>query len=358
MRSASAVRRQVRGSAAGLLALALAASAPSPSLAAPRTSEPDRVTKKARPGPALSLVIEAPTARGAWTMRITNDGEVPVNVAADARLLRLEVTARSAPKPARCELPADMRPADPTERALVVPPKMSYVETFEPRLYCFGAALQDALASGSVVAATLGERGPEGRPPFVAWPIDGVEPEVSPLRSLSAPAFALPDDPTPALMPAPAPIGGPRLSLEGARAVDAASAGAIEIPVTLRNDGSSDVTLRFRPDTLGFDVTGPGGVAECPWPTPPTAPTAGLFTRLPPGGTTALTVLLGAYCATHVFDASGLLVVRPRVDTRKASGDSVGVRAYQGLVIATKPTVVRLHQGVIQRPLQRPKLAP
>jgi hypothetical protein len=346
MRSANAARWQV---------WALALAWPAVSLAAPRAPEPVRDGKTPKPGPALSLVIDAPTARGTWTMRLTNDGEVPVSVAADARLLRLEVTARGA-KTARCELPADMRPADATERALVVPPKRSYVETFEPRLYCFGGVLQDALAPGTVVTATLGEPGPEARPPFVVWPIDGVEPEVSPLRSLSAPPFALPDDPTPALMPSPRPTLGPRLSIEGARAADATSAGAIEIPVTLRNEGSSEVTVRFRPDTLAFDVAGPGGVADCPWPTPPTAPTPGLFTKVPPGGTTALTVLLSAYCATHVFDAPGLMVVRPRVDTRKASGDSIGVRAFQGLVIATRPTVVRLHRGLVVQPLQRPKL--
>src|SRR5579863_8450192 len=126
MRSASAVQRQVRGFAAawlipGALALALAWSVPS--LAMPPSRGARANPKDTRPRPEVSLAIEAPSARGTWTMRITNDGDVPVNVAADARLLRLEVAERSAHKPAWCELPAEMRPSDPTERALVVPPK-------------------------------------------------------------------------------------------------------------------------------------------------------------------------------------------------------------------------------------------
>ena len=105
----------------------------------------------AKPTPNVSLVLETPTVRGPWTMRLTNQGDVPVSVAADARLLTLEVTERSGHKPVRCELPADMRPADEAERALVLPPKRSYVESFEPRLYCFGVHETPALTPGATV---------------------------------------------------------------------------------------------------------------------------------------------------------------------------------------------------------------
>jgi hypothetical protein len=128
--------------------------------------------------------------------------------------------------------------------------------------------------------------------------------------------------------------------------------------VTLRNEGSRAVTVRFRPETLAFDVTAAAGATDCVWPTPPTAPTRELYTTVPSGGSTTLSVLLGAYCGGHVLDNAGLLAVRPRLDTRKASGEAIGVRAFEGLVIATRPTLVRLHSGQVAPKLQRPALAP
>jgi hypothetical protein len=290
-------------------------------------------------------------------MRLTNEGDVPVSIAADARLLSLEVTERGARRPVHCELPADMRPGDDLERALVVPPKRSYVESFDPRLYCFSAAAQDALASGAIVVAHLGWKTAGNKPPFEVWPIDGVEPVLGPLHSVASPPIALPDEPTPALAEGPA-VGTPRLQLTASRAVEGGSPAKVEIPVTLRNEGSRPVTVRFRPETLGFDVIGQAGVTDCAWPTPPTAPMRELFTTVPSGGTTTLSVLLGAYCGGHVLDNAGLLVVRPRLDTRKASGEPIGLRAFDGLVIATRPTLVRLHSGQVQPKLSRPALAP
>jgi hypothetical protein len=289
-------------------------------------------------------------------VRLTNDGDVPVSIAADARLVTLDVIERSARRPVHCELPADMRPADDLERALVVPPKKSYVESFEPRVYCFSAAAQDALAGGSIVIAHLGWKATGTKPPFEVWPIDGVEPIVAPLHSVSSPPIALPDDPTPAPVD-PLPAGSARLQLVGARVVEGTSPTRVEIPVTLHNEGSRAVTVRFRPETLAFEVVGQTGVTDCGWPTPPTAAIRELFTTVPSGGSTTLSVLLGAYCAGHVFDNPGLLVVRPRVDTRKASGDSIGVRSFEGVVVATRPTVVRLHSGTAAPRVHRPRLA-
>jgi hypothetical protein len=190
------------------------------------------------------------------------------------------------------------------------------------------------------------------------WPVEGTQPEVAPLASLASDPIALPDDVTPAPVDTARPAGGPALAIEGARAVDATSPSLIEIPVTLSNRGAEPVVVRFRPETLGFDVAGPTGVADCAWPVPAAAPTRIMYTSLPAGGSTSMTVVLGAYCNTHTFDAPGLLVVRPRLDTRRASGESIGVRAFEGLVIATKPTIVRLHTSAMRRPSRPPTLAP
>ena len=162
-------------------------------------------------------------------MRLTNGGEVPVHIAADARLLALDVTPRGARAPVRCELPADMRPGDELESALVVPPGRSYAETFEPRLYCFGPKTE-ALASGATVVAHLGWSGPANAPPYAVAALEGVEPEVASLKWLDGLAIALPDERTPPTdaQPPPSPkliseIEPAHMAFAGSAAVDASS---------------------------------------------------------------------------------------------------------------------------------------
>jgi hypothetical protein len=70
-----------------------------------------------------------------------------------------------------------------------------------------------------------------------------------------------------------------------------------------------------------------------------------MFTTLPPRGSESLSVTLSSYCTGHGLDAGGLLVVRPRFDTRHASGAPIGLRAFDGELMAEKPTIVRLHRG-------------
>ena len=81
---------------------------------------------------------------------------------------------------------------------------------------------------------------------------------------------------------------------------------------------------------------------------------------VPVGGSasTTLDVLLSAYCGGHTLDQAGLYVVRPRLDTRRASGESVGIRSFDGVVVAATPTVVRLHRGNAVPALRRPRLEP
>jgi hypothetical protein len=307
----------------------------------------------------VKLTLEAPSPKGPWRMRVTNAGTVPVRLVADARLLVLEVTPRSAAKPLRCQLPPDMRPADDMERPLVLPPGRSYAEIFEPRLYCFGGKVGDALAQGSSVVARLGwVGGNAARPPFAVGPIDGVEPVVAPLKSLEAPPVVLPDE-TPARLskipPAdPDDPDPPRLTIRAQPSIDAATPHGITVDVTIRNEGSRPVTLRYRPESLRFTVAGPDGVDDCAWPTRPVAAMRELYSTVRPKGTASLAVLLEAYCAGRALDTPGLLVVTPHFDARKSSGEDVGVRSFDGEVDATIPTVVRLHRGLKEPRFVRP----
>jgi hypothetical protein len=59
-----------------------------------------------------------------------------------------------------------------------------------------------------------------------------------------------------------------------------------------------------------------------------------------------------------VFDEPGLVMVRPELDTRKASGADIALRTFDARVLATSPVVVRLHRGAVLPHLQHPHLEP
>jgi hypothetical protein len=308
-------------------------------------------TKPAASAANVTLAITAPSARGRWTLHVTNEGEQPVRVVADARLLTLEVTPRSARAPVRCVLPDDMRPGGDLERAQVILPGRGYDESFEPRLYCFGAGKLDALVPGAIVIGRLGfSSRPASQPPFEVSSIEGGEPELAPLKSIESPPIALPDDPTAWAVPVmagkdTADADTPRVSLQGPVSVDAASPNEIAIPLTLRNDGAHATVVRFRPEVLDFDIIGPGGVERCDWPTVPAAALPEMFTTLAPKAAETLEVTLSSYCTGHGLDQPGLIVVWPRLDTHDATGAELHMRSFDGEVVAGAPTIVRLHRG-------------
>jgi len=327
---------------------------------AARRLEPKEPAPPVAPAPDVRLTLQAPSAHGPWTMRVTNAGDVPVRLVADARLLWLDVTARGETRPVRCELPADMRAADDTAGAVVLPPGRSYVESLQPVLYCFGGRALGALAQGAIVVGHLGWTGHGARAPFVVAPIDGVEPAVAAVHRLDAPPIAVPDDPTPpdssGAHTRPDDPDRVKLTLRGQAAVDAGSASHLFVTVTVRNDGTRPVTLRFRPEALRFRVSAPGGAERCRWPMPPVAAMRDLFTTIRPGGSESQTVLLSAYCGGHAFDQPGLLVLVPELDTRRASGAEIALATFDGDVVATSPTYVRLHEGIKPVTLRRPRL--
>jgi hypothetical protein len=353
-----------------VIAAVVAALPAIPAEAAPTAAHPSSAKlapSEAKPAPPtanVSLAIDAPTTRGPWTMRVTNDGDVPVTLVADARLLSLDVTPRGARASEHCELPAEMRPQDDLGRPIVLPPKRTYAERFEPRLYCLENHRLDALASGSIVVARLGWSGKTARPPLEVAAIEGMESQLTPSKSITSLPIALPDEPTPAATPKDFAEGKPvarvetLLTLEAPRAVDAPTQDAIALPLALVNKGHRAAVVRFRPETLGFEVLGPGGADHCGWSTLASAPTRDLFTTLGPGASLGLTVVLSAYCPTRTFDQPGFYVVRASLDTRKASGAEIGLRSFDGQVIATAPTVVRLRHGVKAEALVRPRLQP
>lgn len=174
---------------------------------------------KAPPAPALPesmvrLWIMAPSPDGPWAFRIDNEGPSPVRIPADIRLLRFEVDngegfvaptgpgaakrpARRPSKPMTCKLPEPLRPATfPDRSALLLAPGEAYVESFNPRLFCFGKDASAALTGGAVVRAWFGF--PSGKPIGKAPPTGpfAVEstafpPTVAPVSELAAPTMVL-----------------------------------------------------------------------------------------------------------------------------------------------------------------------
>ncbi|WP_437816945.1 hypothetical protein [Sorangium sp. So ce1078] len=149
------------------------------------------------PAPARVWLI-APSPRGPWTLRIDNEGERPMRIPADVRLLRFEIDTPSkrTKKTVRCAAPAGFKPSGfPERRALLLAPGQSYMEHFDPRLLCFGKD-EAALAGGSAVRAWYGW-GPPPKwsrkapsPPFAAESTDD-PPAFAPAPGLAAPTVVL-----------------------------------------------------------------------------------------------------------------------------------------------------------------------
>jgi len=332
------------------------------------------------PAPSLKLTVVTP-AHGLWQMHVENLDTVPVRLVADARLLSLDVTPAgdaAGGHTVHCVLPGDMRPADDEERGLVVPPKRSYAESFDPRLYCFALPETAVLTPGASVVAHLGWAPPPARArhdrhpalkagPYVVSPLEGVVPVVGAQRELTSEAFSIPaevavadpavrptdpskppaspsaqppssaDPPPPAVGDAP-----PRLSLEVSSRADVERPGDLTVAVRLSNDGNRPVSLLFRPTVLHFVAAGPAGATRCRWPNQSDTPIRELFTTLSPHESTSVEVQLADLCQIPIFDKPGLYVVRARLDTRRASGASIGMRTFDGELEAKEPMLVRV----------------
>jgi hypothetical protein len=245
---------------------------------------------------------------------------------------------------------------------VVLAPRKAYSEHFDPRLYCFGTKQLAALAAGSTVVARLGfappARGVTPTAPFIVAPIEQVEPVVAAAKEIaSAPWTLLAPAPPPAK---PAPQSQPdeayptKLTISGPALLDVGRAFEVAYTVTVGNEGLRPVSFLFEPETVGFDLIGPQGPVQCGNTKHVGTTVRELFTTLPPKGKRSITVLLTSLCPGRSFDHPGLYIVRPRLDTRHASGESIGLRTFDGEIVGAEATVMRLHQGRNPQRLPRP----
>ncbi|WP_437280792.1 hypothetical protein WME90_09630 [Sorangium sp. So ce375] len=149
------------------------------------------------PSPARLWLI-APSPHGPWMLRIDNEGERPMRIPADVRLLRFEIDTlnKRTKKTVRCAAPAGLKPSGfPERRALLLAPGQSYMEYFDPRLLCFGKD-EAALAGGSVVRTWYGWGPPpkwSKKPPAAPFAAQSTDapPAFAPAVGLAAPTVVL-----------------------------------------------------------------------------------------------------------------------------------------------------------------------
>jgi hypothetical protein len=166
------------------------------------------------PEPELRFRIIAPSARGPWLLRLDNESDTKLRIAADVRLLTFEVWAPAdakarkrgrggwARKATVCSGPKTFGLTNrfPVARELVLEPGHSYTEEFDPRLICF-AKDAELFVPGARVKARFGyapNRRRRGKTreaaPFVADSAS-VPRKFRPMRRLEAPTMVLSHSP-------------------------------------------------------------------------------------------------------------------------------------------------------------------
>lgn len=323
--------------------------------------------------PPASMTLEVKAQEGGlFRLVVTNQGDETLRFAADARLLRFEVTPPAPssppakgkakpPKMVECRLPADFRPSDVRhDRAILLDQGARWEEVVDPALYCFGQKEREALVEGATVVAKLGfpAPAPKGKlaaklppPPYLAEPTSS-KPTVAPLKEVAAEAVILTTSPQakPAEAPPRAPSadprdpGAPKLAITTPSHIDAASSRSLVVSATLRNEGSRPMLVHLRRDQLFFDIEGPTGLFRCGPMEAPRAVARDFFSKLAPAKTRTFRVLLQEVCETGVFARPGLYRVRAGALVTDG-GEHAPLGAWSGLALADHPTLVRVRRG-------------
>jgi hypothetical protein len=371
------------------------------------------------PEPAVRLWVVAPSAHGPWTVRLDNEDAKPIRVPADVRLLRFEIEpepflapsedvdpkakkkwapAKKAPKPVVCKIPAPLRPEGfPEPSALLLRPGESYMESFDPRLFCFGKDAAAKLTGGAVVhvrfgweAAKKSAWAPAKKPDGGPFAVEGTAfpPVVAPLRELTAPTMVLHFDraPTPIApatpatpatpevaappeksakdatakdhdasdtlgakaAPAPAPPvvdeNAPRLELTTSPFVDASSTSRASVTLTATNVGKRPMLVAIEQRMVAFRIDGPDGVLRCSAMPATHGVPRELYRTLKPGASSSMTMLLGEGCTRDALRRPGLYRVLATLNSNE-SGAELGLAAYTGTARAREPSLVRVLSG-------------
>lgn len=332
--------------------------------------------------PNVTLTVTPGSAGVPWKLAVKNEGELPIRIAADPRLLVLDlIPANPTPKltSVRCALPDDARPPGDEGRELVIPAKRSWSATFDPLFYCFGAKERALLVPGTTVKARFGWPEPLTPPkkakkpappaaPFAVSPVGAAVGQVTPAKAIEGSTFTLTEavtiaPPASSAAAASAPSEGvtteatkPPLAIGATESTDAARGSDIALTITLTNESDRAVTTFFRSSTLAFTVNGPAGSVSCGSPRAIAEPFRELFTTIGPKQKTSTTMLVTALCPAGTFDEPGIYRVGVRLDTRGTSGRNIGLRTWDGEVSARAPSLIRVRSPRRPAAPTRPQL--
>jgi hypothetical protein len=314
--------------------------------------------------------VDVPDLAGPWKMVVTNQGDVPVRVAADGRLLALEIKPKEdaqADPPAKkkrklpprstiCRLPAELRPADVTdERAVVLEPGARYEEVVSPALYCFDEPGSKSLVAGAEVVAHFGfpdfgkaAKRAAPRPPWVVEPATKA-PTVTALKELLSAPFVLPAATPASTSPAAGTTesndpNGPKIELVAPSRVDTPNERTVAMTFTVKNGGGRAVPLHIRRDNLVIDLDGPDGSAHCGFPAMRRGVAKDLFTTLAAGAAKTFDIWVGEICPDVVFDRPGLYRLRASL-AFPSSGEAYSLKAWTQTITAKEPILVRVREG-------------
>ena len=328
----------------------------------------------------VTLQIDVPGEDdGPWKMIVTNEGDVPVRLAADGRLLSFEILppeGSTAPaetnagakgnerkaKPAEpvvCKLPPQLRPVGVVDdRAVILAPATRYVEIVNPNLYCFELKTAHALTAGATVTAKLGFPPPAARgakkapldPPFIVEPATR-DAQVSAVKELATAPFTLShaagpsDDKVRSELPAP---GGderaPLLELSAPSRIDSDSELTVGVGFAVKNLGERPTMVHIRRDNLLFDIDGPDGPSHCGTSASHRRVPQENYSSLRPGATQSLDVWVGEMCPDIVFDRPGLYRVWPTLTFPNATG-TPAVQGWTTPLRTREPILVRILRG-------------
>jgi len=319
---------------------------------------PQKAKAVASAPPANATLHVTPGALGTpWTFEVTNYDDTPLRIVTDGRLLSLDLTSDddddddSHPHHGKraavhCALPSELLPVTDSDRVHILGPAVTYVEVFDPRMYCFDGREAAALTPDAKLAAHLGWRTSHtSTPPFVAdQTLTGHE--RSGVKELTAEAVTVPDT----ISSDPPAEHRHALTVRAPSHIDAESGRDLVIEVSAENTTTRPIHLMLRPETLAFEVSSSKGVRACTGKTHPASPIAEVFTTIPPHGRASTSVLLSTICPDATFQSAGLYTVEARIDTRHASGKAIGLDTFDGVVRAGEPTLVRIRRDRARRP--------
>jgi hypothetical protein len=330
--------------------------------------------------PSVRLEVSEQGPNLPWTLAIHNDGDRPVRLVADPRLLWFEVDAPGKKKTQVCRLPAELFPAKPAkDHEVVLKPRERVTSKLDPRFQCFAAGGQSLLVPGALVKPRFGwpektkttwKKGKRVEipvaqtPPYVARgeSSDTDQERGEPVKLLRGEPWALRSSYATWAKVGLTADGEPEgpLELKLTRGSDAEVELSAEVTFTLRNRSHETQRVFLRREFVSFEVMSQDTLATCDPQPDSRAPDPQEFVTLRPGGSSSLSSRLVELCPRGTFARPGLYLVHARLDAAE-SGDEFDVDAYVGRVATSRPVTIRIRKGdekprlVTMRLLREPK---